>query len=198
MPKYGLAFAYFPSERNRATSHKMDWKGSMSSATPAGAPGQDQRAGKYLTFVLANEEYGFEILKVREINGLMETTAVPGMPPYVNGVINLRGKVIPVIDMRAKFGMVQVDHTSESCIIVVDVHGNLIGVVVDKVSEVLDIREDEIEDPPNIGVAVQNDFILGMAKSKGRVKILLDVGRVLCDGSEGDLFNAAAAMTAEA
>ena len=139
----------------------------------------DRRAGKYLTFVLAEEEYGVEILKVREIIGMMDTTAVPGMPEWVNGVINLRGKVIPVIDMRLKFGMPVAEHTAETCIIVMDVRGDLMGVVVDRVSEVLEIRSEEIEDAPNIGVVVENEFILGMAKSKGRVKILLDSDRVL-------------------
>jgi purine-binding chemotaxis protein CheW len=139
----------------------------------------DRRAGKYLTFVLAGEEYGLEILKVREIMGMMDTTAVPAMPDYVNGVINLRGKVIPVIDMRLKFSMVKAERNSETCIIVVDVRGNLMGVVVDKVSEVLDIRAEEIEDAPNVGVTVENAFILGMAKAKGRVKILLDIDKVL-------------------
>jgi purine-binding chemotaxis protein CheW len=141
----------------------------------------DQRAGKYLTFELAGEEYGLEILKVREIIGSMSTTAVPGMPPYVKGVINLRGKVIPVIDLRLKFGMEGTEQTAETCIIVVDVQGNLMGVVVDKVSEVLDIRGEDIEDAPNVGVAVQNDFILGMAKAKGRVKILLEINKVLSE-----------------
>lgn len=139
----------------------------------------DRLAGKYLTFVLAEEEYGVEILKVREIIGMMDTTAVPGMPEWVNGVINLRGKVIPVIDMRLKFGMPVAGHTAETCIIVMDVRGNLMGVVVDRVSEVLEIRSEEIEDAPNIGAVVENEFILGMAKSKGRVRILLDSDRVL-------------------
>ncbi|HEY3295337.1 MAG TPA: chemotaxis protein CheW [bacterium] len=141
----------------------------------------DSRAGKYLTFVLANEEYGLEILKVREIIGSMSTTAVPGMPPYVKGVINLRGKVIPVIDLRLKFGMEGTEQTAETCIIVVDVQGNLIGVRVDQVSEVLDIHGDEIEDAPNVGVAIQNDHLLGMAKTKGRVKILLEISKVLTE-----------------
>ncbi|HEY3296860.1 MAG TPA: chemotaxis protein CheW [bacterium] len=149
-------------------------------STTAG-PTADQRQGKYLTFELADEEYGLEILKVREIIGSMSTTAVPGMPAYVKGVINLRGKVIPVIDLRLKFGMEGTEQTAETCIIVVDVQGNLMGVVVDKVSEVLDIRGEDIEDAPNVGVAVQNDFILGMAKAKGRVKILLEISKVLCD-----------------
>ncbi|HEY3296870.1 MAG TPA: chemotaxis protein CheW [bacterium] len=134
-----------------------------------------------MTFELAGEEYGLEILKVREIIGSMSTTAVPGMPPYVKGVINLRGKVIPVIDLRLKFGMEGTEQTAETCIIVVDVQGNLMGVVVDKVSEVLDIRGEDIEDAPNVGVAVQNDFILGMAKAKGRVKILLEINKVLSE-----------------
>lgn len=142
---------------------------------------EDSRAGKYLTFVLAEEEYGFEVLKVREIIGVMSITVVPGMPPYVNGVINLRGKVIPVIDLRLKFAMPAAKHTSETCFIVVDVRGSLMGVVVDRVSEVLDIRGEDIEDAPDIGVAVQNDFILGMAKAKGRVKILLEIDKVLTE-----------------
>jgi purine-binding chemotaxis protein CheW len=152
-------------------------------ARPGTAAGSetDHRAGKYLTFVLANEDYGLEILKVREIIGVMSTTAVPGMPPYVNGVINLRGKVIPVIDMRLKFGMSTAERTAETCIIVVDVHGSLMGIMVDRVSEVLDIHGDDIEDAPDVGVAVQNDFILGIAKAKGRVKILLEIDKVLSE-----------------
>lgn len=139
----------------------------------------DRRAGKYLTFILAGEEYGIAILKVREIIGMMATTAVPGMPDYVNGVINLRGKVVPIIDLRLKFGMPQGEKTAETCIIVVDVGGNLIGTVVDKVSEVIDIAGEDIEDSPSVGAAVNNGYIRGMAKSKGRVKILLDIEQVL-------------------
>jgi purine-binding chemotaxis protein CheW len=139
----------------------------------------DLRAGKYLTFGLGNEEYGLEILKVREINGIMDITAVPGMPAYVLGVINLRGKVIPVVDMRMKFSMPSIDHTAETCIIVVDVHGKLMSVVVDRVSEVMDINGQDIEDAPDVGAEVSGDYILGMAKTKGRVRILLDIEKVL-------------------
>jgi purine-binding chemotaxis protein CheW len=156
----------------------------MSVQTQAASTGNltaDRRAGKYLTFVLAEEEYGFEILKVREIIGMMATTAVPGMPEFVNGVINLRGKVIPVVDLRLKFGMPTAEHTAETCIVVVDVNGQLMGVVVDRVSEVADIRSEDIEDAPAIGENAGHDFILGMAKSKGKVKILLEIDRVLCD-----------------
>ncbi len=137
------------------------------------------REGKYLTFGLAEEEYGLEILKVREINGLMDITAVPRTPDFVKGVINLRGKVIPVVDLRLKFAMTEADHTDATCVIVVDVDGLEIGIVVDRVSEVLDIAEGDIEDPPSLGANVDTGFILGMGKVGDRVTILLDITRVL-------------------
>ena len=141
----------------------------------------EDKAGKYLTFVLAGEEYGLEILKVREINGIMDITAVPHMPPYIKGVINLRGKVIPVIDLRLKFGMEETAYTAETCIIVVDVKGTLMGIVVDQVSEVLDVPDEDIEEPPSFGTMVNTDFILGMGKAKGSVKILLAIDKVLSE-----------------
>ena len=129
--------------------------------------------------VLAGEEYGLEILKVREIISVMEITEVPQVPPFIKGVINLRGKVIPVMDLRLKFGMTPVEYTRETCIIVVNIGDLLIGVVVDTVAEVLDINESEIEPPPTFGISVQTDFIMGMGKIKGRVKILLDIDKIL-------------------
>ena len=126
------------------------------------------RAGKYLTFILADEVYGLEILKVREIIGMMDITAVPRTPAFVKGVINLRGKVIPVVDLRAKFGMPVAEKTEETCIIVVDVAGVEMGIMVDKVSEVLNIAEKDIEDAPSFGVNVDTDFILGMGKAAGK------------------------------
>ena len=138
---------------------------------------------KFLTFRLAKEEYGIEILKVREIIGLMKITSVPRTPEYVRGVINLRGKVIPVMDLRVKFKMTSIDDTAESCIIVVDVrrkdHSIQMGILVDSVSEVLDITENEIEDAPEFGTQVDTDFINGMGKAKDKVIILLDINRVL-------------------
>ena len=142
---------------------------------------QDRRDGKYLTFFLGEEEYGLEILKVREIIGMMKVTAVPRMPEYMKGVINLRGKVIPVIDLRLKFHLPEAERTSETCIIVVDVHGNQMGTIVDRVSEVQDIHGEEIEDSPNVGAAVDTSFILGMGKSKGNVEILLDIDKIFTD-----------------
>ena len=148
-----------------------------------------EKEGKYLTFALANEEYGLEILKVREIIGYMEITAVPQTPTYVKGVINLRGQVIPVVDLRAKFGMETTDITEETCIIVVETgqggRGFSTGIVVDHVEEVLDISGEDIEEAPQFGSAVNTDFILGMGKIGESVKILLDIDRVLA----GDDFS---------
>lgn len=135
--------------------------------------------GKYLTFVLCDEEYGLEILKVREIISMIDITPVPQTPDFIKGVINLRGKVIPVIDLRIKFGMPETDYTKETCNIVVDVQGLLMGIVVDTVSEVLDIEEADIEPPPSFGSKVRTDFILGMGKVKGKVKILLAIDKIL-------------------
>jgi purine-binding chemotaxis protein CheW len=140
-------------------------------------------AGKYLTFRLAAEEYGLEILKVREIIGLMDITKVPRTPNFIRGVINLRGKVIPVLELRAKFQMDGIEDTEETCIIVVDVAcetgSMLMGTLVDAVSEVLDIQENEIEEAPAFGVGVDTSFILGIGKVKNSVKILLDIDKVL-------------------
>ena len=148
------------------------------------------REGKYLTFALGPEEYGLEILKVREIMGIMEITAVPQTPEYVRGVINLRGKVIPVIDLRAKFGMEATETTDQTCIIVVEIsqqgQGFNTGIVVDRVQEVLDIAGENIEDTPQFGSDVKTDFILVMGKIGDSVKILLDIDKVLAgDDLEG-------------
>ncbi len=151
--------------------------------------GTDHLGGKYLTFKLGDEEYGVEILKVREINGIMDITAVPQMPAYMKGVINLRGKVIPVIDLRLKFGLEEIEHTDQTCIIVVDV-GREIGTIVDTVSEVLDVDGSDIEPPPALGGSVDTSFILGMGKVNEEVKILLDIDQVL---TTADLQNVAAA-----
>jgi len=140
-------------------------------------------AGKYLTFKLADEEYGLEILKVREIIGMMAITSLPRTPMFVRGVINLRGKVIPVIDLRKKFDLAGADDTDLTCIIVVDVTAQnaviQIGILVDSVSEVLDIRGEDIEGAPSFGTNIDTAFILGMAKAKGSVKILLNIEKVL-------------------
>ena len=141
------------------------------------------KTGKYLTFTLKEEEYGIGILKVKEIIGMMAITSVPRTPEYVKGVINLRGKVIPVIDLRAKFEMKSIEYSERTCIIVVEIESEsatvLIGIVVDAVSEVLNIKEDEIEDTPTFGTELNTDYILGMAKMEGGVKIILNIDKVL-------------------
>ena len=148
--------------------------------------------GKYLTFSLADEEYGLEILKVREINGIMDITAVPQMPDFIKGVINLRGKVIPVVDLRLKFGLESIEYTEATCIIVVDV-GTLTGIIVDTVQEVLDIEDEQIDPPPPLGASVDTSFILGMGKVKDEVKILLDIDKVLTAEEMARVEEAAAA-----
>ena len=146
----------------------------------AGIP---EREGKYLTFSLAGEEYGIGILKVKEIIGMMNITPVPQTPEFVKGVINLRGKVIPVVDLRLRFALEAAAYTERTCIIVVEVAGQsgsvMMGIVVDAVSEVLNIRGADIENTPAFGVRLNTDFILGMAKAAGGIKILLDIDRVL-------------------
>jgi len=141
------------------------------------------REGKYLTFTLADEEYGISIMKIQEIIGLMKITTIPRTPEFVKGVINLRGKVIPVVDLRLRFGMEAVDYTDRTCIIVVEIEGQagtvLTGIAVDSVSEVLNIKGEDIEDTPTFGIKLNTEDILGVAKVEGRVKILLDIDRVL-------------------
>jgi purine-binding chemotaxis protein CheW len=149
----------------------------------------------FLTFVLGNEVYGIEIFKVREIIGFMDITTVPRTPDYLKGVINLRGKVIPIVDLRSKFSMPEVEHTQKTCVIVVEVgayshargrsvlwHNNTpqqIGIIVDSVSEVSNINSGEIEDAPQFGQKIDSNFILGLGKTKERIIILLDIEEVL-------------------
>src|SRR6266436_1928088 len=149
----------------------------------AAAAQSDARAGKYLTFHLSNEEFGIRVLKVREIMGIQEITAVPQTPVHVKGVINLRGKVVPVVDLRLKFALPAAEYTPRTCIIVTQVQGEsapvMMGIVVDGVSEVLNLTAQEIEDTPDFGDEAGVRYLLGMAKVKGKVKILLDIDQVL-------------------
>ncbi|MDY6879082.1 MAG: chemotaxis protein CheW [Desulfatiglans sp.] len=169
--------------------------GKVDEMTDQGVAHKDTREGKYLTFSLAEEEYGISILKIKEIIGMMPITAVPQTPAFVKGVINLRGKVIPVVDMRVKFGMDSVPYTERTCIVVVETSvvtdSILMGCVVDSVSEVLNIKEDDTEDTPTFGADLDTDYILGMAKIEGSVKILLDIDRVLSSDELAILENAA-------
>lgn len=145
--------------------------------------GATQHEGKYLTFSMGPENYGIGIRKVKEIIGMIPITSVPQMPEFFKGVINLRGKVIPVVDLRVKFGMQEADYTERTCIVVVEVPGKvstqLVGIVVDSVSEVVNIKREDIEETPSFGASLESDYILGLAKISGGVKILLDIDRTL-------------------
>jgi purine-binding chemotaxis protein CheW len=138
--------------------------------------------GKYLTFRLAEEDYGIPLRQVKEIIGMMPVTAVPQTPAHVKGVINLRGQVIPVSDLRLRFGMDAIAYNDRTCIIVVDIRGaestTRMGVIVDAVSEVLNVRKEEIEAAPSFGALARTEYILGMANMDESVKILLDIDRV--------------------
>lgn len=139
--------------------------------------------GKYLTFSLGSEEYGIVITKIREIIGIMEITAVPHTPDFIKGVINLRGRVIPILELRMRFGMELKEYDERTCIIVVDVPGPSgmvqVGMLVDSVSEVVNIADQDIEPPPDFGTVTEGHNIIGMGKIKGKLKILLDVDQVI-------------------
>jgi purine-binding chemotaxis protein CheW len=143
----------------------------------------DARAGKYLVFVLGREEFGIKVLNVREIMGIQDITAVPHTPPYLKGVFNLRGKVIPVVDLRTRFGLPAAEHVQRACIIVVQVGGEtqpmLMGIIVDGVADVLNLMPADIEDTPDFGQGVATPYLLGMAKAKDKVKILLNIDEVM-------------------
>ena len=142
---------------------------------------EDAQKDKYLTFHLAGEDYGIEIRYVTEIIGIQKITAVPDMPDFVRGVINLRGKVIPVMDVRTRFRLAARDYDERTCIIVVDINESSVGLVVDEVREVVDIPEDQVEPPPTTGKDSGSRFIQGMGKLDDEVKILLNVSRLLSD-----------------
>ena len=139
----------------------------------------DPRAGKYLTFFLASEEYGVEILKVQEIIGRMPITPVPLTSKYILGVINLRGKIHPIMDLKVKFGMEQTEITDETCIIVIKTSSLMMGILVDKVSEVMNVASGDIEDTPSFGSDVNPEYLLGIGKTGGRVRLLLDIEKVI-------------------
>ncbi|MDQ8153027.1 MAG: chemotaxis protein CheW [Gemmatimonadota bacterium] len=166
----------------------------MSTTAQPTASQKGEHAGKYLTFFLGTEEYGLKILTVHEIIGMMAVTRVPRTPDFILGVINLRGKVIPVVDLRIRFAM-DVTVSQDVCVIVVQVRGIQMGIVVDRVSEVVNIAAEEIEPPPSFGVDVPTDFLLGIGKSQGRVKMLLDIDHVLT-GTE--IVQAASAVAGSA
>lgn len=149
------------------------------------------KGGKYLTFRLAAEEYGIEILKVQEIIGMMSITKVPRLPEFIRGILNLRGKLVPVIEMRSRFQMERVEDNNRTCIIVVQVNGSksalTMGILVDSVNEVVTMQQDQLEPTPQLGQGLDIEFMLGMAKIGSRVVLLLDIDRVLTSFEYSDL-----------
>jgi len=154
----------------------------------------DSRSGKYLTFFLASEEYGVEILKVQEIIGRMPITPVPLTSKYIRGVINLRGKIHPIMDLKIKFGMEETQITEETCIIVIKTSSLMMGILVDKVSEVVNVSADDIEDTPSFGADVNPEYLLGVGKIGGRVRLLLDIEKVI---TASDIINMKKAAAGE-
>lgn len=157
----------------------------------------DHLAGKYLTFDLADEQFGIRILKVREIIRVMNTTRVPGAPSYVRGVVNLRGRIIPVLELRARFGLDAIEDGDRTCIVVVEVERDgrhvQMGLLVDSVCEVLMVTEDDVEPPPEFGGAVEGTLLMGIARTEDDVRILLDVDRVVVDVDAGSSLDELAA-----
>ena len=163
----------------------MNISNQSSNTARTAARSDDGNHDKFLTFCLGREEYGLPILAVREIIGLIDVTPLPQTPDYVKGVINLRGKIIPVIELRSKFGLPTVAYTAETCILVVEVAGEeegsasfQLGIIVDSVREVLDISRSNIEPPPNFGSSIPLSAIQGMGKVKDKVVILLNINSV--------------------
>jgi len=157
---------------------------SQTTLEPSADPTTQQLAGKHLTFILGRECYGVPVLKVREIIRLCDITPVPQMPAYIKGVLNLRGKIIPVADLRLKFKLASDKNTDLTCIVVVQValpdkSPTLMGLIVDAVEEVVNLAAADIEPTPDFGAALEADYILGMAKVKGSVKTLLDIDKVV-------------------
>jgi purine-binding chemotaxis protein CheW len=142
---------------------------------------EDTQKDKYLTFHLANEDYGIEIVFVTEIIGIQKIAEVPDMPEFIKGVINLRGKVIPVMDVRLRFHLAERPYDERTCIIVVDINNTPVGLVVDEVSEVADIPANDVEPPPQTGTSKSSRYLKGMGKIGEAVKILLDVEQLLHD-----------------
>jgi len=154
----------------------------------------DPRAGKYLSFFMANEEYAVEILKVQEIIGRMPITHVPLTSKYILGVINLRCKIHPIMDLKIKFGMDQTEITDETCIIVIKTASLMMGIMVDKVSEVVNVASEDVEDTPAFGGDVNPEYLLGVGKIGGRVRLLLDIEKVI---NASDIINMKKATSGE-
>ena len=164
----------------------------MNQSSATGGMGSVASSGQFLTFTLQNEEYGIEILKVQEIKGFSKITPIPNAPPFVRGVLNLRGTVVPIIDLRARFSMTEKEYDQFTCIVVVNVGSRVVGLVVDTVSDVLNIPTDAIAEPPELTTSGDGSCITGMGKLGERIVMLLDTGKLVgTDSLSSELEDAA-------
>jgi purine-binding chemotaxis protein CheW len=152
---------------------------------------EDTQKGKFLTFSLGKETYAIEIRFVTEIIGIQPITEVPELPPYVKGIINLRGRIIPVLDARIRFKKQSVEYNDRTCIIVIEVKDSFVGLIVDNVSEVLSIAEEEIVQPPEMGKATENKYIQAIGKVGSEVKLILDCDMLMSEEDEQTLSHIA-------
>ncbi len=143
------------------------------------AGGSAADSDQFLTFTLQGEEYGIEILRVQEIKGITKVRPIPNAPPYVKGVVNLRGTVVPILDLRSRFGMSDAEYNQFTVIIMVSVGSKVVGLVVDAVSDVLNIAQNAIEDTPEVGGDVDTSFFRGMGKVGDKLVLLLNVDKLL-------------------
>lgn len=150
---------------------------------------EDTQKGKYLTFTLGEEQYGLEIKYVIEIIGIQEITVVPELPEYIKGIINLRGQIIPVMDVRLRFGKPFKEYNDRTCVIVVDIKGVSVGLIVDTVSEVYSIKDEDVVAPPDLTKGLSNRYIKGIGKGSSKVKLLIDCERLLNDQVNEELLN---------
>lgn len=152
---------------------------------------EDTQKGRYLTFALGKEEYGIEIIYVTEIIGIQEITKIPELPNYIKGIINLRGKIIPVMDVRLRFKKEPIEYTDRTCIVVIDIMENSIGLIVDTVSEVISIEDVNIMPPPSAKTGFRNRYVKGIGKVGKEVKLLLDCEKILNEDEVQELVNVA-------
>lgn len=148
---------------------------------------EDTQHGRYLTFNLGEEVFGLEIRYVTEIIGIQPVTKIPEVAEYIKGIINLRGKIIPVIDMRLKFGKEPIEYNDRTCIVVVDTQEMVVGLIVDRVSEVVSIDDENVVPPPNHKSGIRNRYIQGIGKIDGNVKILLDCNKLFSEDETQDI-----------
>jgi purine-binding chemotaxis protein CheW len=147
-------------------------------------------AGEYLTFVLGNEQYGIEILKVQEIRGYDAVTQIANMPPFIKGVINLRGKIVPIVDLRIKFKLGKVEYNEFTVVIILNLNGRIVGIVVDGVSDVRELREEHLREVPSLVTRIDTKYIVGLATIEQEMLILVDIEKLMTS-NEMELMDAA-------